>query len=241
MKCLLLLMFLFSFAASAQNTGPIVTTPELTPTVPTCPECPKKKCEDCPREWGHSERYRDDSFGSLMVGYQFVSTWVPGKYAGSYTQILNKDWSLELEYVTSERSVEIGDFELGKIKEERFTFFGKYYLTNSFHFSFGPYYYQYTIDTAGSLKNLANQDFDEKWDITGLGAAFAFGNRWQTKWGITYGFDWVRMNYPLYTAWLNKDTGEVEEASRKDANRSFELLRKIPSFAFFTVNLGYTF
>lgn len=199
------------------------------------------ECEDCARKLGKTEKSRDDSNHSLMVGYQYVSTWVVGKTAASYTYVAGRTWSFELEYVTSKRTVEIGDFELGRIREDRFTLFTKYYLDNSFHFSFGPYFYQYEIDTAGSLKNLVNQDFQQTWNLTGFGAAFGFGNRWQTKWGLTWGIDWVRMNYPLATTWLNKNTGEVETTTRKDADRSFDLLRKIPTFAFFSVNIGYTF
>jgi hypothetical protein len=212
------------------------------PTGQMCPECPAPpECEECARKMGLSETYRDDSNHSFMFGYQYASTWVLGKKAASYTYIAGRTWSFELEYATSERTVEIGDFELGEIQEDRFTLFTKYYLTNSFHFDFGPYMYQYKINTAGSLKNLVNQDFQQEWDITGLGIAFAFGNRWQTKWGLTWGMDWVRMNYPLITTWLNKNTGELNTTTQNDVDQSFELIRKIPTFAFFTVNIGYTF
>ena len=199
------------------------------------------ECKDCARKLGKSESYRDDSNHQFMLGYQYVSTWVVGKTAGSYTYVAGRTWSFELEYVTSERSVEVGDFELGKIQEDRITLFTKYYLNNSFHFSFGPYLHQYEIDTAGSLRNLANQELNQTWHLTGLGAAFAFGNRWQTKWGLTWGVDWVRMNYPLVTTWLNKNTGETDTTTRRDVDRSFDLIRKIPTFAFFSVNVGYTF
>jgi hypothetical protein len=230
MRCLILLLALISFSTFAQTT---------TPTM--CPECPPLKCEECARPMGKSESYRDDSNHSLMVGYQYMNTWVVGKTAMSYTYVAGRTWSFELEYVTGERRVEIADFELGNIKEDRYTLFAKYFLTNSFHFSFGPYFYQYQIDTAGSLKNLVNNNLSQEWDLTGLGAAFAFGSRWQNKWGLTWGLDWVRMNYPLATTWMNKNTGEVETTTKKDADRSFDILRKIPTFAFFTVNIGYTF
>jgi hypothetical protein len=199
------------------------------------------ECEDCAREIGRTEKYRGDSNHQFMLGYQYVSTWVIGKQSGSYTYVAGRTWSFELEYVTSERRVEVGEFELGKIREDRISFFTKYYLNNSFHFSFGPYFYQYEIDTAGSLKNLVNQDFEQTWNLTGFGGAFGFGNRWQNKWGLTWGVDWVRMNYPLVTTWLNKNTGEVETTRRRDADRSFDILRKIPTFSFFSVNVGYTF
>ncbi len=243
MRSLLIILFLFSFNAFSQTTDSL-TPPSTSSTLQAaaaCPECPKNKCPDCARLMEKTETYRDDSFGSLMVGYQYVSTWVVGKVSGSYTQIINRTWSAELEYVTSERTAEIGEFELGRIKEERYTLFAKYYLDNSFHFSAGPYYFSYDINTAGSLRNLADQEFKDTWNISGLGVAFAFGNRWQTKWGLTWGFDWVRLNYPLYTTWINKDSGEVESATRGSADRSFDVIRKVPTFAVFTVKVGWTF
>jgi len=232
MRNLIFLLAFFSVSLFAQTT---ITTPDIS----LCPTPPK--CPECARTLGTSESLRDESNHTLMVGYQYVNTWVVGKTAYSYSYVAGRTWSFELEYVTSERTVEIGNFELGNIQEDRYTLFAKYYLNNSFHFSFGPYFYQYQIDTAGSLRNLANQEFNDKWDLTGLGAAFAFGSRWQNSWGLTWGLDWVRMNYPLATTWMNKDTGEVETTNRNDADNSFEILRKIPTFAFFTVSIGYTF
>jgi hypothetical protein len=128
MHCsLLLLLLIFSGLTFAQ-------APSLMTTTEMCPLCPvPPKCEECGREKGATETYRDDSGHSFLLGYQFVSTWVVGKKAGSYTYIANRAWSFELEYVTAKRTVEIGDFELGKIQEDRYTLFTKYYLNNSFH------------------------------------------------------------------------------------------------------------
>ena len=39
-----------------------------------------------------------------------------------YTYVTGRKWSFELEYVTSERTVKVGDFELGQVKEDRYTF-----------------------------------------------------------------------------------------------------------------------
>lgn len=237
MRRLIFLLAFISVSTFAQTTKPTPPPAEIVLTeTPTAPKCP-----DCARLMGKSEKNRADSNHSFMLGYQYMTTWVVGKTSFGYTYVADRTWSFELEYVTSERRVEIGDFELGSIKEDRYTLFAKYYMTNSFHFSFGPYFYNYEIDTAGSLKDLVNQNLNQTWNLSGLGAAFAFGNRWQTDWGLTWGMDWVRLNYPLATTWLNKNTGETDTVTRNDADRSLELLRKIPTFAFFTINIGYTF
>jgi hypothetical protein len=228
MRLLILLFSLLPMITFAQT--PLPTTP-----------LPTLQCPECAREMGDSERYRDDSNHTFMVGYQYLSTWVVGKTSAGYTYVAGRTWSFELEYVTSERTAKIGNYEIGNTREDRYTLFAKYYLNNSFHFSFGPYYYDYDIETAGSLRNILNQNINKKLNLEGIGAAFAFGNRWQNKWGVTFGLDWVRLNYPLATTWENKETGEAETITRNDSERSFEILKKIPTFSFFTVNIGYTF
>src|SRR6187200_508848 len=103
MKILLVLLFL-STSAFAQVMGPV------------CPACPT--CQPCviPAEEESSATHRDDSFGTVLGGYQLYNTWVPNKYTGSYTQILNRDWSIELEYATSEDEVEVAGTEIGSLR-----------------------------------------------------------------------------------------------------------------------------
>lgn len=237
-------MFIFIFLLSFFTSSLFAQTSTQTspPTEIILTESPVvKECSDCARFIGKSEKYRDQSNHSFMLGYQYVNTWVVGKKSFSYTYVADRRWSFELEYTTSEKRVEIADFELGSIKEDRYTIFAKYFMTNSFHFSFGPYFYQYEIDTSGSIKNISSGKIDRSWDLTGFGAALAFGSRWQNRWGVTWGVDWVRMNFPLITTWLNKNTGATDTVSARDADRSFDILRKIPTLAFFGVNIGYTF
>lgn len=199
------------------------------------------QCDQCARELGDTEKNRMESNHSLMLGYQYASTWVVGKKTASYTYIAGRTWSFELEYSTASRTVDVASFTIGKIKEERITLFTKYYLNNSFYFGAGPYYYEYAIDSAGTLRNALNQSLTRKWDIGGFGGAFTFGSRWQTDWGLTWGFDWVRLNIPVVSTWENLETGEVETVSRRDVDRTFEVLEKFPTIAFIGLNVGYSF
>lgn len=199
------------------------------------------QCDQCARQLGDTEKNRMESNHQLMVGYQYASTWVVGKKTASYTYLAGQHWSFNLEYSTAERTVDIADFEIGKIQEDRISLFAQYYLNNSFFVGGGPYYYEYEIDTAGSLRNVLNGTLQEKWNIGGFGAGFIFGSRWQTDWGLTWGFDWVRLNIPFVSTWENKQTGEVETVRRRDVDRTFEVLEKFPTIAFVGVQIGYTF
>lgn len=234
MRVLILLLTLISSSAFAQ-----APAPESTPA--PAPVCASPAPSNCARELGETEKNRMDSNHTLMVGYQYASTWVVGKKTASYTYVAGQTWSFELEYSTAKRTIDVASFEIGNIEEERITFFSKYYLNNSFFFGAGPYYYEYAIDTAGSLRNVLEQNLQRKWNIAGFGAAFIFGSRWQTNWGLTWGFDWVRLNMPFVSTWENMDTGEVETVRRSDVDRTFEVLEKFPTIAFIGLNVGYSF
>lgn len=190
---------------------------------------------------GKTEQYRDESFGSLMGGYQFANTWVIGKYTGSYTQILSRDWSLELEYAGSERTVEIAGFELGELKEERYTLIGKYYVGNSFFVGVGPFMYKLRMETDRSLNDLNGNPLRDTWELEGYGAAIAFGSRWQNKWGLTWGVDWIRMNVPLKDGKVVRRVSDLNDDDTREVKRSFTILRTVPTFTFIGVSIGYTF
>lgn len=190
---------------------------------------------------GQTEQYRDESFGTVMAGYQFANTWVIGKYTGSYTQILSRDWSIEFEYATSTRTPEIAGFELGELKEERYTLLGKYYVGNSFFVGLGPFMYKLKMDTDKSLETQSGGRLNDTWELEGYGAAIAFGSRWQNSWGLTWGVDWIRMNVPLKDGKVVRRVSDLSDDDRHDVNRSFTILRTVPTFTFIGVNIGYTF
>jgi hypothetical protein len=230
MRFLYLLLLLISFSTQAQiyNSSP-TCSPE------NCPECPK--CEDR----GDTEGYRKNSTGSLMLGYQFLNTWVVGKKSVSYTHNIGKSWGVELEYATSKRDVDIVGIDLGELKEDRYTLFAKYFVGNSFHVSIGPYMYDIEMETDDKLQDTLGNRIDDKWELEGYGLAFAFGNRWQTNWGLTYGIDWVRMNMPLVDGKIQRRITDLNADDKEDVKRSYAIFRRVPAFTFLAVNIGYTF
>lgn len=225
-----LFVFIISFSVYSQTKSII-----LTPSEPVGP-----KCKEC-RHSGKSEEYREDSFGSLLAGYQFANTWVIGKKTASYTQILNSNWSLEVEYATSKRDMKIVGYEIGNMREDRITFFTKYYIGNSFHVSFGPYMSKLTINTDGILEDQFGNRFDNTWKLESYGAAVAFGSRWQNSWGLTWGVDWARINFPLKIGQVSRRKANLSEADQQNVDKTFRILRTLPTFTFVGINIGYTF
>lgn len=199
----------------------------------------KKKVEEVTGKIHRSEDLRDDSFGTLMLGYQPFTTWIPGKWTASYTQIFNRKWSLEGEYSQGYLSVPVLNVDIGKIKEERVSLQARYYPGNSFNWTFGMMYQRGEAKLGSDIP--ATSKFDV-FEMESFGATLGFGNRWQWKNGITFGLDWFRMNQPLFGRWENESV--LKTVSSKDASDLKRIMRAFntfPTFVFLGINLGYTF
>lgn len=232
------LLLLMTVSAYGQVNVPPPTDLQCPPAV-----CPPTTCAPCVEEEFRfkTQDYRNDSFGQVMLGYQYVDTWVVGKSTISYTQIISRGWSLELEYAGSKRDVKIFDANLGEVKEERLTMLAKFYIGNSFHFSFGAFLRNILIETEGRLQDRFGNRFNDELELESNGLALAFGNRWQTRWGLTYGVDWLRINFPLNDGKVKQRFVELSEESQEKVDRAFKILKRLPSFSVVGVNIGYTF
>ncbi len=199
----------------------------------------KKKIEEVTGKILRSEDLRDDSFGTLAVGYQPFATWIPGKWSASYTQIFDRSWSLEGEYSKASLSIPVFKVDIGSIEEERATLHAHYYSGNSYHWTFGLVYSKAEANLGADIPTTANYNFFE---MENIGATFGFGNRWLWESGISFGIDWFRMNQPLFARWENdavvKDLSDNDATDVKKVMRGFNTL---PTFVFLGIKLGYTF
>jgi hypothetical protein len=246
MYTFILIMLMFISQAFAQTppanpgmpaSGPSLQTGAPAAAAPVCPEC--EKCKSCDR--GKTEGYREDSFGTVMVGFQYANNWVPRKTTASYTQIVNRQWSFEGEYATSQRDVNIAGIDIGDMREDRYTLLAKYYIGNSFHVSFGGYMSDININGSGKLQDTNGNNVKRKFELENYGIAAAFGSRWQNSWGLTWGVDWFRVNVPIKDGKIARRSGDLNGDGQQDVNREFKLLRTFPTFTFFGVSVGYTF
>jgi hypothetical protein len=177
-----------------------------------------------------------------MGGFQFLNTWVPSKITGSYTQILNRDFSLELEYATSKKDIKVAGFDAGTLKEERYTFLVKYYIGASFHIGLGPYISELSLELDENVTDAAGNRINDKAELSLVGVTFSIGNRWQFENGITFGVDWLRMNQPTGTYKVSERIfDDVDEEYEDDVKRTDRLFRNTPTFTLFGVNVGYSF
>lgn len=199
----------------------------------------KRKIEEVTGKILRSEDLRDDSFGTVAVGYQFFTTWIPSKWTASYTQNFSRYWALEGEYSKGSLSLPVYGVDIGEISEQRATLQARYFPGNSFNWSFGLLYQKGKAELGGDVPAVNNQDYFE---MESFGATLGFGNRWQWKNGFTLGIDWFRVNQPFFGQWENesvlKALGANEASEIKKLMRAFNTL---PTFVFLGFQLGYTF
>lgn len=260
MNFLVLILFLSSLSFAQVSTPPYPTEeslvvpekvkPETSPVEQTVesasPEVAgsQEEIQEIKTKMGTSTRdYREDSRGSIMVGYQLVSSWLPSKKTVGYTHIFNEKWSLEGEYSWSTISDPLFWVDLGEIREERFYLQARRYVGNSFNFSFGAVYSEFEAKLGSDFLDDLGQELRSSFEAQNIGVTGGIGNRWQWGNGITVGVDWIRINVPVVTTNIRDDVLDAvsEDDEQDDVKNVIETFNRIPTFVLFGLNIGYTF
>ena len=194
--------------------------------------------------WAQSTKEnRSNSTSTLMIGNQFITSWIPSKYTGSYTYLFNEKWSLEAEYSWASFSTSFVGIELGEISESRSTLQARYYVSNSFHFSFGGVYSRFHAKLGNDYLDTLGNKISTGFSAENIGVTAGLGNRWQWSNGITFGVDWIRLNYPVILSKIDDDAlnDVADSADRGDLKDSIKTFNRLPTFVLFGLNLGYSF
>jgi hypothetical protein len=199
----------------------------------------KKKIEEVTGKILRSEDLRDESLGTIALGYQPFTTWIPSKWTASYTQILNRHWSIEGEYSRGSLSIPVYNVDIGAISEERVTLQSRYFSGNSLNWSLGLIYQKGEAHLGADIPATTSLDVFE---MESFGATLGVGNRWQWENGVTFGIDWFRLNQPLFGRWENESV--LKTVSADDADNLKKIMRAfntLPTFVFLGFQLGWTF
>jgi hypothetical protein len=176
------------------------------------------------------------SRGTVMVGLNLLSTWIPYKKTISYTHIFSPKWSLEFEYAFGSLGVPVSGINIGGITEKNSSLIFRRYVGNSFHFIFGAY-------EGNNTASLGRGYSLGKFQVKNLGLTSGIANRWQWKNGLTFGIEWFRMNLPvintLYDDGILKNVSNSKD--RRDVKTVMDYFNRIPTFTLLGLNLGYTF
>lgn len=186
---------------------------------------------------------RANSKGSIMIGYQLITSWLPSKKSVSYTHIFNEKWSLEGEYSWSTINDPFFWVDLGSIREERFNLQARRYVGNSFHFSFGAVYSEFRAKLGSDFLNDFGREISSSFRAQNIGVTGGIGNRWQWKNGFTVGVDWIRLNVPVVSTYVRDDVLDSisDDDEQDDVKKVINTFNRIPTFVLFGLNLGYTF
>jgi hypothetical protein len=231
---LFLLSFQIAFAQDISTTLPLPT--EGSEVVNDATPLPEVKTEK-PRTYSSKEN-RGDSFGTVMVGYQLITSWIPSKGTLSYTQNFNEKWSLEAEYSQASISDPVIGVDLGHIKEWRANLQARRFTGNSFNFSFGPVYSHFDAKLGTDF----GVSYNSKFSAENLGLSGGFGNRWQWKNGLTLGIDWMRLNIPIFETKIDDDVlDDISGSDSDDIKDAISTFNRVPTFVLLGLNIGYTF
>lgn len=186
---------------------------------------------------------RSKSTSTFLIGYQYISTWLPSKKTLSYTHILNSRWSIEAEYAWSTVSFPVMGIDLGKIKETRSTLQARRYLGESFHFMFGGLLNDLDARLGSDFLDRFDNPINSHLQIQNLGITLGAGNRFHWQNGLTLGVDWVRMNIPVYETKVKDNViGEVTSSGeQEDLKKIIKTFNRVPTFVILGLSLGYTF
>jgi hypothetical protein len=201
------------------------------------------KTEEIVAEASNSYAYRGRSRGSVLVGYEFLSSWIPFKKTLSYTHIFNPKWSLEFEYAFNSIGFPVWLIDIGSISEKRYSLQARRYWGNSFHFIFGAYHSEFEARVGNDiLERMSNTRIDE-FKVRGTGLTGGIGNRWQWGNGVTFGVDWFRMSIPVIDKKVDNDilNNINDRNDLKDVKDVIDKLKNIPTFVLLGLHLGYSF
>lgn len=253
MKFVLIFLFIISFSIHAQisvsppysTEGSEVVPEKERPTIsPSEETIQKEKPFEAKPSSGNSRERRGSSFGTIMVGYQLVTTWLPSKNTISYTHNFSDKWSMEGEFSWADLSPPsfIG-VDLGGIKEKRYTLQTRRFAGNSFNFTFGAVVSEMEAGIGSDILNQFGQELNANIRAQNLGFTAGFGNRWQFQNGITFGIDYLRLNIPVLETKVEddvlKDLGS--NSDRSDIKKVIRTFNRIPTVVLLGINVGYTF
>ena len=179
---------------------------------------------------------------AIYGNYAYVDTWLPGKF-GLTASYGDKDRVYELAIQQASYSFDILVSDLGNITDRRIHLTTRSFTWGtSFNFQYGAYYNSLEVNLGNSYTDLVGDKYDVL-KVETLGVMWGVGNRWTWDNGISLGFDWFKVFWPLMT--LNENTDYLDEvpagSEKDDAEELSNAIANIPTFTLSHFEIGYRF
>lgn len=183
---------------------------------------------------------------NIMGSYSGVSTWIPSKLGLSYTYSPSVTGSWELAYSRGSVAAPFFLDDLGSITESSISLlYRSYSRRNSFSFIYGLNYYNFDARLSGEyLASVTGDPSDFNiLRVRSIGVTVGLGNRWQLKNGVSLGVDWFHLNIPVNVFETDADylNSDADPEDKEDVRDALDFLKRVPTFSFLKLQVGYTF
>lgn len=248
---------IFSLVIITLSSSAMAQTRTLPPKVPPVPleETTTPPLQDeqvlpdtttvVPQEINFSTRtLRAMTLYSGALHFSALSTWLPLKVGIAAGYNYNPDWTIEAEYTTKRYSAGLLGVDFGGITDRRFGIQSRWYPgSNSFNFIFGFYRSEFSAELGGAMLSRIGAPSGTVLGFHSFGPLFGLSNRWQWRYGMTFGVDWLTMYVPAFDRVVDDKAlkAVTNQTDRSDLDKVISSLKNIPQFDVLKLNLGYSF
>jgi hypothetical protein len=182
-----------------------------------------------------------------LLNYSPLDLLIPSKIGLTLGLVNGTEQTWELEYLKGSVSVPFVIEDLGKMTDERISLIGRsYFNNNSFNFSYGLSYFDFSLHLGDKLLNRVtggNYPSIDVVQVQALGFNMAVGNRWVFDKNMTFGVDWVSWAQPVSV--IKKNSSFLDYATnqedRDDVEKAINFISYFPRLAFFKLQFGMSF
>lgn len=183
----------------------------------------------------------------LQLNYAPMDLIIPSKMGATLGSQKDIDNSYEIEILRGTLAFPFIVEDLGKMTDFKYSLlFRSYSGRESFNFSYGVTYFDFTVELGDKLLNKLTGGFIPAVDlikIQSLGFHLGVGNRWNFGKNFSFGVDWITWSQPLFVTkreapYLDYVT---DEDAKKSVNDAISLISYLPRFSLFKLQLAYMF
>lgn len=180
---------------------------------------------------------------TITGNYNFFEMWVVTKYG--FTLGWNRSPASTYEFEFMKGSIGLGKYgiDLADISETRMSLIWRSYgKRQSFNFITGLYYNELEAGFGSDYLSTVPGGYVDLLSIKTLGITWGLGNRWITKGGFVWGFDWFAVHIPVFI--LEKDDAFTSASTsaeyREDVDDAVSFFSRIPAVGALKVQLGFS-
>ncbi len=186
---------------------------------------------------------RANSEWTITGNYSLFETWTLNKYGFTIGYNKSESTTYELEYMRGSFGFGYLGIDLASITEQRISLLWRTYgKRNSFSMHTGIFYYDFSAGYGNDYLSSVAGGYVEAYELKSLGLTWGLGNRWQSKGGFVWGFDWFAIHMPLVILEENNPyvNATTDAQDREDAEDAANYFRRFPMFAVVKVQLGFS-